>query len=236
MERRCKMKWKLSLLTFIIVSVVTFLNIPATLFGNSETEAAVEIDIGCAGKVTTFNFSQLGYDGNEWAYRVCSIEDCEECIGVDPACDKIDAIANGDGIIDSNSWSREVTINKPGKYCLWFHVFRPCDWPDGDVVCFTVEKCIEKVEPEEKVWVRDHEMECFKVWVNEDNNFEFVFWWVYKDNNHVHIYDMDGILVREIDFEKEKPHFEVELPDGMYTVKTFHEAGHILQEFVIGKP
>jgi hypothetical protein len=91
-------------------------------------------------------------------------------------------------------------------------------------------------EEEPQVWVRDHEMECFKVWVNEDNNFEFVFWWEYKDNNHVQIFNMDGILVWETDFEKGEPHFIAELPDGMYTVKTFHEAGHILQEFVIGKP
>jgi len=58
----------------------------------------------------------------------------------------------------------------------------------------------------------------------------------YKDNNHVQIFNMDGILVWETDFEKGEPHFIAELPDGMYTVKTFHEAGHILQEFVIGKP
>ncbi len=93
----------------------------------------------------------------------------------------------------------------------------------------------EKIfEPEP--WLRDREMTCFQVWVNEDNNFEFVFWWVYANNNHVQIYDMAENLVWETDFEKDKPHFEVDLPDGMYTVKTFHEAGHVLQEFVIGKP
>jgi hypothetical protein len=91
-------------------------------------------------------------------------------------------------------------------------------------------------ESEEEGWVRDREMKCFQVWINEDNNFEFVFWWVYANNNHVQIYDMAGNLVWETDFEKDEPHFEVNLPDGMYTVKTFHEAGHILQEFVIGKP
>jgi len=88
----------------------------------------------------------------------------------------------------------------------------------------------------EKTWIRNHEMTCFQVWINEDNNFEFVFWWVYANNNWVQIYDMAGNLVWETDFPKNEPHFEVDLPDGMYTVKTFHEYGHILQEFVIGKP
>jgi hypothetical protein len=88
----------------------------------------------------------------------------------------------------------------------------------------------------EEIWERDHEMECFKVWVNEDNNFEFVFWWEYYNNNWVQIYDKEGNLVWEIDFPYGDPRFEAGLPDGMYTVKTFHEAGHMLQEFMIRKP
>lgn len=89
---------------------------------------------------------------------------------------------------------------------------------------------------EESVWVRNHPMTCYQVWINEDNAFEFVFWWEYLNNNHVQIFDASGNLAWEIDFKKGNPHFVAELPDGMYTVKTFHEAGHILQEFVIGKP
>jgi hypothetical protein len=93
----------------------------------------------------------------------------------------------------------------------------------------------ETTEPED-VWVRDREMTCYQVWINEGNNFEFVFWWAYKNNNWVQIYDMPGNLVWEIDFSKDKSRFEVELPDGIYIVKTFREYGQILQEFVIGKP
>jgi hypothetical protein len=89
---------------------------------------------------------------------------------------------------------------------------------------------------EPQVWVRDREMQCWQVWINDDNAFEFVFVWEYANNNHVQIYDMAGNLVWEIDFPKGQAHFTADLPDGMYTVKTFHEAGHILQEFVIGKP
>jgi len=103
----------------------------------------------------------------------------------------------------------------------------PCSTePDGE----------EVEEPVEKVWERNHEMECFKIWVNEDNNFEFVFWWEYLNNNHVQIFDMEGNLVWETDFKKGESQFEACLPDGTYAVKTFHEYGHILQEFVIGKP
>ena len=113
------------------------------------------------------------------------------------------------------------------------------DWSGEQRFHFLVEyepKPKSEPEPEPEVWIRDKQMQCFQVWVNADNNFEFVFWWVYANNNHVQIYDMAGNLVWETDFEKDKPHFEVDLPDGMYTVKTFHEAGHILQEFLIGKP
>lgn len=94
----------------------------------------------------------------------------------------------------------------------------------------------DSMEHEKTAWVRNHDMTCYQVWVNEKNNFEFVFWWEYADNNHVQIYDMAGNLVFEIDMQKGNPSFEAPLPDGMYTVKTFHEAGNILQEFVIGKP
>jgi len=95
----------------------------------------------------------------------------------------------------------------------------------------------EEADGEEIIpWVRDRGMTCYQVWINEDNNFEFVFWWEYENNNHVHIYDMAGNLVWKTDFPKGQAHFTADLPDGMYTVKTFHEAGNILQEFVIGKP
>ena len=86
-------------------------------------------------------------------------------------------------------------------------------------------------------WVRDVDMTCYQVWVNEDNNFEFVFWWEYANNNWVKIYDMAGNEVFSIDMQKGDAQFEADLPDGMYTVKTFHDdIATPLQEFVIGKP
>ena len=86
-------------------------------------------------------------------------------------------------------------------------------------------------------WIRDHEMVCKMVWINEDNNFEFIFDYYYADNNWVRIYDMDGNMVWEIDFAHGENRFDVDLPDGMYTVKTFHlDHENPIQEFIIGKP
>ena len=85
--------------------------------------------------------------------------------------------------------------------------------------------------------IREGELECKTVWINEDNNFEFIFDRYYGSNNWVKIYDMDGELVWEIDFAYGDNRFEVDLPDGMYMVKTFHDDMDTpIQEFLIGKP
>jgi len=83
--------------------------------------------------------------------------------------------------------------------------------------------------------VRTHEMTCWQIYVNEEGNFEFIFWWEYGSSNWVSIYDSQENLVYIEDFPKGEPIVEVDLPDGFYTVKTFHEEGNILQEFIIGK-
>ena len=80
-------------------------------------------------------------------------------------------------------------------------------------------------------------MTCYRVWINEDNNFQFVFWYPYRDNNWVKIYDMSGKEVFSIDMPYDNPNLIVSLPDGMYTVKTFNvDPATPIQEFVIGKP
>jgi len=43
---------------------------------------------------------------------------------------------------------------------------------------------------EAPVWVRTMPMTCWQVWINEDNNFQLIFWYPYKDENWVRIYDM----------------------------------------------
>lgn len=85
------------------------------------------------------------------------------------------------------------------------------------------------------VWTRPMPMTCWQVWINEDNNFQFVFWYPYKDKNWVRIYDMEGSMVFEVNLPKHDPNLIVDLPDGMYKVKTFHDQ-ELLQEFLIGKP
>ena len=86
-------------------------------------------------------------------------------------------------------------------------------------------------------WIRDSEMKCWQVWINEDNNFQFIFWYLYKDNNWVRIYDMEDNMVYEVDMPVHDPNIIVDLPDGMYTVKTFNDDPETpLQEFLIGKP
>ena len=80
-------------------------------------------------------------------------------------------------------------------------------------------------------------MTCYRVWINEDNNFQFLFWYPYRDNNWVRINDMDGNMVYEIDMPYDNPNLIVDLPDGMYTVKTFNvDPTTPIQTFVIGKP
>ena len=83
--------------------------------------------------------------------------------------------------------------------------------------------------------VRVNDMTCYQVSLTEDNKFELVFWYEYANNNWVTVFDTNGNLVYRKDFSYGHPTVVVDLPNGTYTVKTFHEEGKILQEFTIGK-
>jgi len=53
----------------------------------------------------------------------------------------------------------------------------------------------------------------------------------------VKIYDLAGNEVFLIDMPYGNARFEADLPNGFYTVKTFHNGfGTPIQEFLIGKP
>jgi hypothetical protein len=91
-------------------------------------------------------------------------------------------------------------------------------------------------EIEKPVWKRDTEMSCKAIWINEKNCFQFSFIYPYANNNWVKIYDMTGKIVYEVDMPYDNPNIIVNLPDGRYTVKTFHDQPEPLQEFVVGKP
>ena len=136
----------------------------------------------------------------------------------------------------------------PGDYPTGTYTVRGTVW-DEAVECQTnveyklkISLCLpssKAAEPEpEPMWERgDKDMVCHSIEVNKDNCFEFVFWWEYKDNNHVKIYDMKGNEVFSIDMPYGKASFEACLDDGMYKVMTFHNDMSIpLQEFYIGKP
>lgn len=85
--------------------------------------------------------------------------------------------------------------------------------------------------------VRTNPMTCWQVWVNENNNFEFIFYWEYKNNNWVKIFDTTGNEVFSIDMKKGNPRFEADLLDGIYIVKTYHDGFETpIQEFMIAKP
>lgn len=109
---------------------------------------------------------------------------------------------------------------------------------EQDVGIVNVASSSVVLTPEEVIWIRDRDMTCYQVWINENNNFEFVFWWEYKNNNWIKIYSMNSEEeVFSIDMTYGKANFEADLPDGMYTVKTFHDdMSTPLQEFIIGKP
>jgi hypothetical protein len=88
----------------------------------------------------------------------------------------------------------------------------------------------------ETVWVRDHSLTCYQVWVNENDNFQFAFWYPYADNNWVKIYDANGSEVFSIDMPIDNPQFEVSLPDGTYIVKTFNiDQANPIETFNISK-
>jgi hypothetical protein len=109
-------------------------------------------------------------------------------------------------------------------------------WYAAEAYFDNVKLTTEEEAAEEPVWVRTQEMTCNHVWVNEDNKFQFSFIYPYKDNNWVRIYDMAGKLVYEIDMPYDNPNIIVDLPDGMYTVKTFNDQPEPIQTFIIGKP
>ena len=84
-------------------------------------------------------------------------------------------------------------------------------------------------------------MMCQHVWINEDGHFQFVFLYPFADNNWVRIYTMNpdgtaGDMVFEADMPWDNPNLIVDLPDGTYIVRTYHDQQDPIQEFVIGKP
>jgi hypothetical protein len=119
-------------------------------------------------------------------------------------------------------------------------------WPNPKPYAVTYEEEIEKLKNwliARAEWIDSnidslgHEMTCYSISLGDDGCFEFKFRWLYDHNNLVKIYDMDGNEVFSIDMPNAEPGFKACLPDGNYTVKTFHDESKLpIQEFIIRKP
>jgi hypothetical protein len=248
------MKIKKTLVTFLVIAVICIFSSPSALFANGEEryeytvtveKTAVGFD---SGEFTFWLFifingffpigsGIIGYEGGSVQinyvgldlsiYSVFVIESgTNGATGVEVSLDSpptaIDGIINGFvGPLSLSSVNTTETV-----YFDNIKVARPEPEPEPE----------PKPEPEpESIWVRTMPMTCWQVFINEDNMFEFIFWYPYKDNNWVRIYDMEGNIVYEVEVPVDDPNIIVDLPDGFYTVKTFH-GEELLQEFLIGKP
>ncbi len=162
--------------------------------------------------------------------------------GTIPTGDEGEMTGTPEGLffIDSSPWSVNVQVTlQAGHY---FAVVVPIV-PEGDneegginPENFLVKEFNVNVSSGEVPWVRTMDMTCYRVWVNENDDFQFIFWYPFRDNNWVRIYDTSGKLVFETDMPCDNPNLIVDLPDGTYTVKTFNlDKSNPIQTFVIGK-
>ena len=165
-------------------------------------------------------FANLDYNFQDWPYWSSTEEDAWMAWWVyEDASDNI----------SSGTWYKNESGNRAAAIRA-FSAVQPSP-------VIQPSQTISKAEEQEEVWIRNHEMTCFQVWINEDNNFEFVFWWEYANNNWVKIYDIEGNEVFSTDMPYGNARFIADLPDGFYTVKTFHDGFETpIQEFLIGKP
>ena len=101
-----------------------------------------------------------------------------------------------------------------------------------------VEALVEEIEvlAEVEEPIRTKALTVWQVNCLDNNQLEFIFLYPYRDNNWLTIYDGQGNEVYREDISYSNPRTVVELPDGMYTVKTFKSEGRIIQEFSIGLP
>ena len=214
--------WLRALFTVIVVLFVLTL-VPSTILAQN---ASMGIGKGRPGEASTFYLSTTGNHGQNWYFGIIEFEgSIEEYLGLPQEEQVLYLVEFHVGIIGSDDWSTEINVTLPaGSYYAGFLIgAEPIEENIVDVERFVVTD-------------RRSPMTCWQIYVNEAGNFEFIFWWEYASNNWVKIYDMEDKLVYELDFPHGTPRFEVELPDGMYTVKTFHNNFETpIQEFIIGK-
>ena len=142
----------------------------------------------------------------------------------------ITRIFENNGIEGSYPWNHNESYRLDSGLYVAYVVTDIIGYRDYEL--FNVSGCGTEIEP---VWVRTMPMTCYRVWINGDNKFQLSFIYPYRDNNWVKIYDMSGKEVFSIDMPYDNPNIIVDLPNGMYTVKTFNDQPEPIQTFIIGK-
>jgi hypothetical protein len=142
-------------------------------------------------------------------------------------------IVTNTGSADSYPWQHSESYSLEKGLYVAYVVADIIGFTDYEM--FNINGCRE-TDGEGKAWVRTMPMTCCQVFINEDDMFEFIFWYPYKSNNWVRIYDMEDNLVAEMEVLLDDPHIVVDIPDGIYTVRTYWLNTDPIQEFIIGKP
>jgi len=255
-ERKKEMKKILSILVLVVVFMLFFSALPASISAGPESGGSVDVYPGTAGCTTTIKLHAWNAEGTGvivWVFKgtMEKLLDMDEpwpflVYGTALEGDDIDPDElfdnNHEGcfIIEGDDWYKNIYLKlQAGNYLLLVIPLIEGDDMSTDERMIFKEFTVSGSCDEEVIipWVRDVEMTCYQVWINETNNFEFVFWWEYANNNWVKIYDMSGNEVFSIDMPYGNANFVVDLPDGFYTVKTFHDGFETpIQEFIIGKP
>lgn len=253
------MKKSIAISIVIAVFILFLCAIPATIFADPEAGGSMDVHPGASGCTTTIKLHAWDAEGTPvlvWVFKFDG--SWEELLEIGMSTegkgvlqyliygtlpdDDFPSDPEGFFVIDSDDWYKNIHLKlNSGHYIA---VLVPItDGEDGGISPenFIIEEfnVSGSCNDEEVIipWVRNVEMTCYQVWVTEDNNFEFVFWWEYENNNWVKIYDIEGNEVFSIDMEKGNARFVADLPDGFYTVKTFHDGFEKpIQEFIIGKP
>ena len=221
---------KLLIFLILILLLSIFFIFPTQIAANGDSYGK-ELVVGAPEAITTMRFYGAGY-GGYWK-------------GLDYG--KVGIVMPIiSHWVTSTSWDIKFEENLPaGDY---FYRIAIQQWDESgddwvlideiidEIYYFTVGASLQQDLAAEPIWIRDTEMKCKVVWINEDNMFQFSFIYPYADNNWVKIYDMSGKEVFSIDMPYDNPNIIVDLPDGMYTVKTFNDQPEPIQEFVIGKP
>jgi hypothetical protein len=225
------MKNKLKTIIFI-TCIAILLCMPLQIFANGGIGTYDhKLSAGQAGENTKIEFWGTGYNGY---FKILNLYN-------DNTSEQIDSILTID--VNEDPWDLEINNILPaGRYYYNIIIADDYDIMNSEVYAIppilvdeTYYFNISAEEVPVETWVRTMPMSCWQIWINEDNNFQFIFWYPYENKNYIRIYDMEDKLVYDGEILHNDPNLIVNLPDGSYTVRTYYDQ-EMLQEFVIGKP